>query len=282
MNAWCTYAPSATGMGRVLPALLSLLGVGACGVGVSDSQLPIEWTDPVTSMEFVLVGPGSFKMGLSHDPPDIRPAPPHDVTLTRGFYIGRYEVTQGQWTEVMGENPSQFVDCGDSCPVESVSWDDVQAFLVQLNSQSPGEHFRLPTEAEWEFACRSGSDSRYTDGLGALSPDLANYNPEVPFEGVAETGFREQPVPVGSFFQNEWGLHDIHGNVWEWVADEYCPYSTGGTIDPSGECESDTIPIRGGSWLFSANAARCGRRYTHARADSGFGLGLRLVRDVPQ
>jgi formylglycine-generating enzyme required for sulfatase activity len=180
----------------------------------------------------------------------------------------------------MGRNPSQFAACGESCPVESVSWLDVQDFLLELNSKDSNERFRLPTEAEWEFVCRSGFDSRYTDGIDTLSPEIANYNPEIPFEGDSTSGFREGPVPVGSFPGNTWGLHDLHGNVWEWMQDEYCPYPDGAVVDPFGECGSDTIPIRGGSWLFSANAARCGRRYTHARTDSGYSLGFRVVREI--
>lgn len=252
----------------------------ACGRPSDEASLEPMWAEPLTGMEFVLVEAGGFEMGLRHGPPDVRPAPAHHVTLTQPFYLGRFEVTQGQWTILMGENPSQFADCGESCPVESVSWLDVQEFLDELNSRSRENRFRLPTEAEWEFACRSGLESRYTDGLEVLTPELANYNPEIPFEGLSSPGFREQPTPVGSFPGNALGLHDVHGNVWEWTQDQYCPYAAGAVVDPVGQCGSDTISIRGGSWLFSANAARCGRRFTHARTDSGFSLGFRVVREV--
>lgn len=255
-----------------------LAGLLGCGSGAG-APAP-EWRDPVTGMEFVLVRPARFEMGLRHPPGDVRPAPPHTVTISKSFYIGRYEVTQREWSEVMGNNPSRFADCGPSCPVESVSWHDVQEFLARMSRPSDGERFRLPTEAEWELACLAGADGRYTDGMDRLTPDVANYNPGIAFEGVAAPGFRAGPTPVGTFPPNALGLHDIHGNVWEWTQDEYCPYALDPVTDPRGACGTDTIPIRGGSWLFSANAARCARRYTHARHDSGYGLGFRVVREV--
>jgi formylglycine-generating enzyme required for sulfatase activity len=165
--------------------------------------------------------------------------------------------------------------------VETVSWHDVEEFLERLQAVNPGERFRLPTEAEWEYACRAGSTSRYGSGVDTLHPELANYDARIPFDGVAAERLVGRPLPVGSFPPNAWGLYDVAGNVWEWTGDEYCPYPRGSVVDPIARCGTDTVAIRGGSWLFSANAARCGRRYTHARKDSGYGLGFRVVRDVP-
>jgi len=232
-------------------------------------------------MEFVLVAPGEFRMGLSRDPDELRPAPAHMVRVTQPFYLGRFEVTQGQWRTVMGERPSYFQDCGDSCPVERVSWLDVQEFLARLGSMNPGERFRLPTEAEWEYACRAGSESRYGSGVDTLRPALANYDSRLTFGGVVDTAFVGRPTPAGTYPPNDFGLQDMLGNVWEWTDDEYCPYPRSAVVDPSARCGTDTIAIRGGSWYFSADAARCGRRYTHARGDSGFSLGFRVVRSLP-
>jgi formylglycine-generating enzyme required for sulfatase activity len=165
--------------------------------------------------------------------------------------------------------------------VESVSWWDVAAFLDLMTEQNPGEVFRLPTEAEWENACRADGDGRYGDALDTLRVAAANFDPSIPFEVIAGAEGPDSPMPVGSFEPNSWGFYDLVGNVWEWVADEYCPYPTGSVRNPVQSCGTDTIPIRGGSWHFSASAARCGRRYTHHRDDSGFSIGFRVVREVP-
>ena len=246
----------------------------------TDRPHPSSWTEPITGMEFVLVPAGEFAMGLARGPSDVRPALSHRVRLTRPFYLGRFEVTQAQWSRVMDTNPSQLAACGPDCPVETVSWHEVAAFLERFSALNPGERFRLPTEAEWEYACRSGSQGRYGDA-DTLSPELANYDSRIPFEGIQDTVFLGSPTPVGSYPRNQLGLHDMIGNVWEWTADEFCPYPDSSVVDPMGRCGTDTIPIRGGSWYFSANAGRCARRYTHARGDSGFSLGFRVVREVP-
>jgi formylglycine-generating enzyme required for sulfatase activity len=256
--------------------LLTLAALVACG---REPPTPAEWTDPATGMSFVLVRPGRFLMGLGEDAPDLRPAPRHTVRLTSAFYLGRTEVTQGQWRTVMGTAPSHFTQCGDDCPVEQVSWYDVQTFLERLHTIEPGERFRLPTEAEWEYACRAGTVTRYAQG-DTLQPADANFDGRIPFDGVRYDYFRGHPTPAASFPPNGWGLYDMAGNVWEWTGDEYCPYPTGSVVDPHPSCGTDTVVIRGGSWYFSANAARCGRRYIHARQDSGFSLGFRVVREI--
>lgn len=237
------------------------------------------WLDPATGMEFVLVPAGEFRMGLRAGELDVRPAPSHSVRITRSFYLGRFEVTQAQWRQVMDTAPSQHTECGPNCPVESVSWDEVREFLRRLAELSPGERFRLPTEAEWEYACRYGSEARYGES-DTLRPTMANYDSRIPFEGVPDTVFLGSTVPVGSYPPTSLGLHDLAGNVWEWTEDEYCPYPSSSVADPVQGCGSDTIAIRGGSWYFSAGAARCGRRYTHARGDSGFSLGFRVLREM--
>lgn len=228
-------------------------------------------------MEFVRIPGGTFRMGLHPDEPgDLRPTPVHPVEITRDYWLGRFEVTQAQWRTVMGGEPSHFSDCGDACPVEGVSWTEVREFLRRLQAETPGWVLRLPTEAEWEYACRAGEEGRY-GAVDRLDPAAANFDSRIPFDGVSDTVFREGPVAVGSFPANPFGLHDLQGNVWEWVEDEYCPYPRGPGVDPRGRCGTDSIPIRGGSWYFSANAARCGRRYIHHREDRGFSLGFRVA-----
>lgn len=253
------------------------LAVAACA---ADAGLPAAWTEPAAGMSFLLVRPGAFDMGLLAPPGDVRPAPPHRVRLTRPFYLGRTEVTQAQWERVMGTRPWRFPAC-DACPVETVSWYDAQRFLERLQELSPGERFRLPTEAEWEYACRAGGAGRYGGAVDTLRPELANYDGRLPFDGVVSQRFPGQPLPVESYPANPWGFHDLVGNVWEWTADPYCAYVDGPVTDPAPSCATDTAAIRGGSWFFSASAARCGRRYIHAREDSGFSLGFRVVREAP-
>jgi formylglycine-generating enzyme required for sulfatase activity len=190
--------------------------------------------------------------------------------------MGIHEVTQQEWQQVMGSNPSWFRDCGPDCPVERVSWHQVQAFIGRLNRLS-SQRFRLPTEAEWEFACRAGTATPFSTGAD-LTTAQANYDGEGPYGGSSPGRFRRTTTAVGSFPPNAYGLHDMHGNVWEWTQDWHCPYPAGSVIDPVGACATDFKVIRGGSWYFDANSARCALRYTHRPQDSGFSLGFRLVR----
>ena len=201
----------------------------------------------------------------------------HSVRLTKPFYMARYEVTQAQWERVMGSNPSEFQDCGPNCPVERINFYDVEAFIRRLNDASdPG--FRLPTEAEWEYACRAGSSEAFGRSASLSSRD-ANINGNYPYNAPQGT-FRQSTTPVGRFPANAWGLFDMSGNVWEWVQDWHCPYPDALATDPVGECRSEYRVIRGGSWAFDAASARCGLRYTHRPQDRGYSLGVRLVHDV--
>jgi formylglycine-generating enzyme required for sulfatase activity len=222
---------------------------------LADLESPAFWKEPATGMEFVLIHAGSFSAGVPAD----RPRP----RFLHSFYLARFEVTQGEWRRVMGSNPSHFAECGDRCPVENVNFEDVSAFIKKLNSRSSAS-LRLPTEAEWEYACRAGTDKEYSTG-GALTLHDANFDDGTPRA-------RAGPTPVGSFAPNRWGLSDMHGNVWEWCSDWYRPPSRG---------DGGLRVIRGGSWHFDAESARCGLRYFHRPQDKGFSLGFRLVRDLP-
>ena len=212
----------------------------------------------------------------------------HRVRLTRSFYLGVTEVTQAQWRAVLGTNPSHFTDCGlpavarsekegGECPVERVNFHEVQEFLAKLNTRSTGG-FRLPTEAEWEYACRAGSSAPF-GGRATLGSKDANVDGRFPYgepAGAESAG----TMPVARFEPNAWGLYDMQGNVWEWTEDWHCPYGNDSVTDPIGRCESPHRVIRGGSWKFDANSARCGLRYTHRPEDRGFSLGFRVARSV--
>jgi formylglycine-generating enzyme required for sulfatase activity len=276
-----------------------------------DVRVPLRTvTEAVTGMTLIelpagryTMGSGSSEIGRNAD------ETLHDVEITQPFFLGRYEVTQEEWRAVMGTSPSQFAACRPRCPVENVTFADVQQFLAKLNANpSATLRYRLPTEAEWEYACRAGTTGPFFTGEN-LTTDQANYNGRFPYPtsspGPASPmgEFRQRPTPVGSFPPNRWGLADMHGNVWEWTADWYGAYAedASANIDPhgppspgfgaprrsspeqrasaGGPNSGEKRVIRGGSWYFDANSARCALRYTHAPEDRGFSLGFRLAAD---
>ncbi|HXO19458.1 MAG TPA: formylglycine-generating enzyme family protein [Thermoanaerobaculia bacterium] len=267
---------------------------GCARTGAESDPAGRSWREPVTGMEFVLLPAGRFRMGS--DPEEAARQPdevPHEVEITRGFYLGRYEVTQGEWVRLMGSNPSHFRTCGPRCPVETVSYDDVQRYIRRLTQASGSGRFRLPTEAEWEYACRAGSRAPFSTGA-KLTAGQANYDGRSPLAGTPAGRFLGRPAPVGSYQPNRWGLYDLHGNVWEWCEDWYGDYPAGPVRDPKGPPRERARRlwdarggdwglkrvIRGGSWYFGEDSCRCALRYTHAPADKGFSLGFRLVREV--
>ena len=247
--------------------------------------------EPWTGITLVEVPAGRFTMGTpSSEAGRNEDEMVHDVELTRSFLLGRFEVTQQEWRTVMGNAPSHFAACGSRCPVENVSFDEVQQFMARLNArtttasaQAVRLRFRLPSEAEWEYACRANTTGPFSTGENVTTAQ-ANYNGTFPYPpaGKATAGdFRQQPMAVGSFPFNPLGLADMHGNVWEWTADWYGPYSEihAANIDPRGAASSDKRVIRGGSWAFDGNSARCGLRYTHAPKDRGYSLGFRVAAE---
>lgn len=245
-------------------------------------------------MELVLIPAGSFRMGTPPDEP-ARQADEtlHEVVIGAPFYLGKYEVTQAEWMRVMHRNPSRFTACGPRCPVETVSYDDIQLFVRRLTEVAHGARFRLPTEAEWEYACRAGSRSAFATG-SRLTARQANFDDRSIVRGQAPAPYLGRPVPVGGFPPNRWGLHDMHGNVWEWCEDWYGDYPAGPVRDPRGPARTAARRIwdarggdwqlkrviRGGSWYFGADSCRCGLRYTHSPADKGFSVGFRLLREA--
>ena len=219
-------------------------------------------------MEFVLLPAGTFQMGSDDSDAYDDEKPVHTVHITQPFYLGKYEVTQGQWQAVTGNNPSNFK--GDpNRPVESVSWDDVQEFIRRLNSREGGATYRLPTEAEWEYAARAGSQTRWS--FGDEASQLGRY---AWYDGNAG----RQTHPVGQLQPNPWGLYDMHGNVWEWVQDWYGSYASGAAVDPAGPASGSGRVYRGGGWDFTARGCRSANRGVDEpgfRLDS---LGFRLLR----
>ena len=215
----------------------------------------------------VWVDGGTFRMGATSEQgseiSDEKPV--HSVTLS-GYYIGKTEVTQALWQAVMGSNPSYFE--GDDLPVEQVSWDDCQEFIRKLNSLT-GQNFRLPTEAEWEFACRGGNNSRGYKYSGSNYIDNVAW-----YDG--NSGDKTHPVATKS--PNELGIYDMSGNVWEWCADWYGDYSSGRQTNPKGPYDGSYRVNRGGSWYNFARRCRSSIRgfdYPTYRDDD---LGLRLAR----
>ena len=203
----------------------------------------------------------------------------HDVTIDRPFFFGQHEVTQQEWRAVMNTAPSRFADCGPRCPVENITFADVQLFLEALNAQPDRQLvYRLPTEAEWEYACRGGTTTPFSTG-DTLTTAQANYNGKEPYGNLPPGLSRERPTRAAGFGSNAWGLADMHGNVWEWTADWYGPYPADDVTSPRGAASGLKRVTRGGSWQVGAASVRCAVR-------SGFdpdwrdgGLGFRVAGD---
>jgi len=228
-------------------------------------------------MEFVCIKPGTFMMGSpSGESGRDSDEKQHKVNLTRGFYIQTTEVTQGQWESVMGNNPSEFKK-GDNYPVENVSWSDAQRFIRKLNQKEGIDKYRLPTEAEWEYACRAGTTTPFSFGR-CLSIDQANYNGKYPLGGCSKGKYRKKIVSVASFSPNAWGLYDMHGNVWEWCQDWYDDYPSGSVTDPNGPSSGSSRVYRGGSWINNARNCRSANRCFNSQGYRYGNLGFRLSR----
>ena len=197
--------------------------------------------------------------------------PAHRVTITRPFYLGRTEVTQAQWRAVMGSAPSGFT--GPTLPVERVRWEDCEKFVKKVTAGT-APTWRLPTEAEWEYACRAGTATPFSTGE-TISTDQANINGSRGNKGAN----RQKTTPVGSFTANSWGLHDMHGNVWEWCQDWYAKdyYEKSPTRDPTSSTDSRTRILRGGSWILIPVVCRSAFRYGYAPDVRGSLMGFRVV-----
>lgn len=225
-----------------------------------------EWENEL-GIRFVWIPPGEFMMGSPENEEGKDDETRHHVILKKAFWLGKYEVTQGQWQEIMGTNPSRFDACGKDCPVDQVSWEDVQNFIQKLNQRDPVNSYRLPTEAEWEYAARAGSDMAYC--FGNDEGTLAEYAWYVDNSGM-------QTHPVGQKRPNRWGLYDMHGNEWEWIADWYGEYLHGSVTNPVGPSTGSYRVMRGGGWRAVSKACRSANR--HGNLPSARYPGFRLLR----
>jgi formylglycine-generating enzyme required for sulfatase activity len=223
--------------------------------------------------EMMPVPGGTFLMGRKSDPfsnvqPPPNEQPQHSVTL-KPFALGKHEVTQEQWYALMGDNPSY--NKGRNLPVENVSWDDVQEFIKKLNAKT-GKRYRLPTEAEWEYAAQAGSTANYSFGNDAAQlPQYAWYIVTA----------RDKTHPVGEKLPNKFGLHDMYGNVWEWVQDCYADNYAGAPTDGTAAAERPDCErvVRGGSWESGPDYLRSAFRGRVRPANKVLNLGFRLARD---
>ena len=243
--------------------------------GLASHSIGDTWTDPVTGMKFLWISPGSFDMGSTR----IEDANPvHTVKISKGFWLGQFEVTQAQWRAVTNDDPSSFK--GDRLPVEQVSRDDVDSFIRKLNSMGRGG-FRLPTEAEWEYACRAGTTSEFCYG-DSLDSSQANFDGNYPYGGAKNGVYREKTMPVGSFPPNAWGLYDMHGNVWELCSDWYDPdyYRSrpNPDNDPRGPSDGSFRVERGGAWRNVAEECRSAARSRYVPGFLFNSIGFRLAR----
>ncbi len=258
------------------PPVVSGAGAGVTGGGARAPRPGDVWESPL-GMEFVWIPAGTFVMG-SPDGEAGRDGDErqHEVTISQGFWMGRYEVTQGWWEAVMGSNISYFIQCGARCPVEGVSWEDVRefirrlnAFIRQLNAKESGSgyEYRLPSEAEWEYAARAGTTGARYGELDEIAWWSGN------------SGNRLHPV--GLKRPNAWGLHDMLGSVWEWTADWYGAYPSGAVTDPAGPRTGSGRVDRGGSWNLNGGGAgdvrSAYRGYRSPGARHSY-IGFRLVR----
>ena len=221
-------------------------------------------------MEFVLIPAGSFMMGCDKNFEDCssNETPRHKVSISRPFYIGKYEVTQEQWVAVMGSNPSKFK--GRSRPVEQVSWEGIQSFIRKLNRKEGRNKYRLPTEAEWEYAARAGTTTAYSFG-----DDKGGLGQHAWYDGNSGN----ETHPVGQLRPNAWGLHDVHGNVWEWCQDWYGKkyYANSPSKNPRGPSSGSDRVGRGGCWYDSAEGCRSADRINCSPGYRGDYDGFRLV-----
>ena len=222
-----------------------------------------------SGIEFVKIRAGEFMMGSNNGPSQERPV--RKVKIRKEFWIGKYEITQEQFTAIMGTNPSYFKKC-PKCPVEMVSWDDAKSFISKLNSKGDGYTYSLPSEAQWEYAARSGTTTEYAFGDKVTPKQLNN------------AYMVNKPTPVGTYPANAWGIFDMHGNVWEWCEDvqSYDYNKLPADESPNltiGEDKKKRI-MRGGAWYGTAGEARSAMRNGFAQTYKDYQVGFRLVAIV--
>lgn len=270
----------------VLTAGVLFAGAGCSHVATglapvaSEAKADGSFRDCADCPEMVVIPSGSFIMGSPADEPGRYDdeSPQRRVSVPR-FALGKYEVTQGQWKAIMGHNPSYFRRCGDNCPVENVSWNDAQQFIRTLN-QKTGESYRLPTEAEWEYAARSGTSTVFYTGT-TITANQANFS-DNERNSNSKVARRNTTVRVGSFAPNAFGLYDMQGNVWEWVQDCWRNTYNDAPSDGSAWLGDKKKPcnrvLRGGSWGSGSESLRSADRARSTPNSQDFEAGFRLAR----
>jgi formylglycine-generating enzyme required for sulfatase activity len=271
---------------RILTVLTGLLGaVSLLGLLAADQPAPprrpgATWTNSI-GMKFAWIPacPEGFVMGSPENEPErMADETQHRVRLSRDFLLGVHEVTQAQWKAVMGENPSYFEGDGN-LPVDTVSWQDAVGFCLALGKKE-GRKYRLPTEAEWEYACRAGTATPFHTGR-TISTDQVNYDGQAIYGEGREGIARKRTTVVGSFRPNAWGLYDMHGNLWEWCADWYGAYPDGEVTDPTGPTRGTARVMRGGSWANDPSMCRSAFRRRYAPERKAEHFGFRVALDWP-
>ncbi|MBN2526568.1 MAG: formylglycine-generating enzyme family protein [Deltaproteobacteria bacterium] len=217
------------------------------------------------TQRFRWIPPGEFLMGSPESESErYDNEVQHRVELTKGFWLADTACTQQLWQAVMGDNPSKFK--GKHRPVENVNWHDCVRFIERINKENSGLNLSLPTEAQWEYACRAGTMTPFSFGDN-ISSDFVNY-----------VGKRDGTVDVKSLPPNSWGLYEMHGNVYEWCEDWFDDYPTGKAVDPKGPDEGVSRVVRGGSWLYFGRDCRSANRYRHLPDFRDLIIGFRLSR----
>jgi len=226
-------------------------------------------------IKFVWIPPGEFEMGSpASEKQRGSNEQQHHVRIAEGFWLGKYEVTQSQWQSVMGSNPSSFK--GSNNPVENVSWNDIQGYLKKL-----GNGYRLPTEAEWEYAARAGTQTPFHTGQ-CLSTNQGNYGGNYPYSACSKGENRQKTLPVGLLAHNDWNLYDMHGNVWEWTSSLYKDSYDGSELKGSSVSDEGSRVLRGGSWGGGAYGLRSAVRGYDSPSVRFNGFGFRLARSAPR
>jgi formylglycine-generating enzyme required for sulfatase activity len=233
------------------------------------------------AITFVQIPDGKFVMGSPETEIDREEdeSPQKEISINYWFYLGQKEITQGQWTAVMSDNPSFFKDCGEDCPVENISWNDAQEFLEKLNALKTDYKFRLPSESEWEYAARAGTKTANCYGE-SLDSTKANFDGNHPYNKGVKGRFLKKPDKVGSFQPNAFGLYDMHGNVWEWIADfyqeDYANLPTDGSLNLTNG-DTNYRVIRGGAWDSEGRVLRSANRNWMVSNERRNNFGLRIV-----
>ncbi|MGB8980936.1 MAG: formylglycine-generating enzyme family protein [Anaerolineales bacterium] len=233
-----------------------------------------------SSLEMIVIPAGSFQMGSPHNIGNPDEHPRHFVTI-KTFFAGKFLVTQSQWKAVMGKlPPCRFK--GDNLPIERVSWEDARRFCQQL-SKKTGRNYQLPSETQWEYACRAGTTSPFSFGE-TITIDVVNFNGEHTFRDEPRGRYIHVTTPGGTFPPNAFGLYDMHGNLWEWCADNWLDDYSSSPRDGSSYQNKDSRVrvVRGGSWHEPPDLCRSATRLRVLQSDAEEVIGFRVVCDVAQ